>query len=85
MTTPARSTAAARPSSRSARMALGCTASPAPSRLHPGIPLDQLHLPPAAAHRDIQAQAGDPAADDQHPLRSHRRALHVEIRSGISP
>jgi hypothetical protein len=54
-------------------------AEPAPPR----VALDQLHLPRPAPQRQIQAQAGDPAADDQHPPRNHRSALPRHIPSAL--
>jgi hypothetical protein len=44
-----------------------------PGLIPAGAALGQLDLPGALAQGQVEAQAGDAAADDEHPLRSQRR------------
>jgi hypothetical protein len=39
------------------------------------VALDQVHPPRPVVQRTMQAQAGDPAADDQYPCVSHHLVL----------
>jgi hypothetical protein len=54
---------------------VGLHRQPGAEPARPRVALDQVHPPRPVAQPTVQAQAGDPAADDQYPRASHHLVL----------